>query len=166
MNSSLWEKLYPQPWSSLYPSAIKIILIGSTSVLDQMQFQTNATQPWEWQQHGDSMKMPQIKLNLSKMEMSVGMKTMLNIYLLLAMLNGYITESDKIERSQKKCCKRDSRSWSCFQEDMHAAYDSLIFCLQQIGWLLKSEPRQISLGPCLTTGSCNRRFVRPLPVIF
>lgn len=56
------------------------------------------------------MKMPQIKLNLSKMEMSVGMKTMLNIYLLLAMLNGYITESDKIERSQKKYCKRDSRS--------------------------------------------------------
>lgn len=40
------------------------------------------------------MKIPQIKLNLSKMEMSGGMNTMFDIYLLLIMLNGYITESD------------------------------------------------------------------------
>lgn len=31
--------------------------------------------------------------------MSVGMETMFNIYLLLVMLNGYIAESDKMERS-------------------------------------------------------------------
>lgn len=45
------------------------------------------------------MKIPQVKLNLSKVDMSVGMKSMTNNYLLLVMLNGCIPGSDKIERS-------------------------------------------------------------------
>lgn len=45
------------------------------------------------------MRIPQVKLNLSKMEMSVGVKTMTNNHLLLVMLNGCIPVSDKMERS-------------------------------------------------------------------
>lgn len=94
------------------------------------------------------MIITQVKLNLSQMEKSIGVKTTTNNCLLLVILNGSIPVSDKWKYPKRQSLR------NCFKEDIPA--------MLWVSCKTWNQARFFGLqAKRLNFGSCCGRFVRP-----